>query len=219
MEVLYSGIFQYRVPQPPRVPSSQCTIDIVRYDNGVYCVMITEDKNNKGLSVTNVCDRIATQVYTKFLKNIPADRIVWLEHSPASRVHKAHIDLIQFQHSMQTKGAVSFTNPRWKRFFEASNIVPIEFLKTYGHILKGLSNAHMIFAIEDNNGYYWRVWANPEGFFIVSSNPSTAIPGSMLDAHGVTKVLKDNQHLFGPDIDIEEQFTAALMKGFLNKGL
>lgn len=77
----------------------------------------------------------------------------------------------------------------------------------------------MIFAIEDKSNYYWRIWANPEGFFIVSSNPSAALPDSMLDAHGITQVLKNSQYFFGHDIDIEGQFTAALMKGFLDKGL
>ncbi|MCL4537915.1 MAG: hypothetical protein M1610_10040 [Nitrospirae bacterium] len=218
MEVLYSGVFQYQIPQSPKVPLSQCTIDIVRYNNGVYCVIMSENKNNKGISVTNACDRIATQAYAKFLTNISPDKIVWLEHSPASRMHKAHLDLIQFQHTLK-EGTVSFTNPQWKRFSEASQIVPVDFLRNYGYILKELCNANMIFAIEDKSNHHWRVWANPEGFFIVSSNPAAALPDSMLDAPGVTVVLKSNAHLFGPDIDIEGQFTAALMSGFLNKGL
>lgn len=191
---------------------------MVRYDNGVYCVMMTENKKNKSLSVTNVCDRIATQVYARFFADIPADKIVWLEHSPASRMHKAHVDLIQFQHILK-KGIVLFTNPQWKRFFEASQIVPIDFLRNYGYTLKELCNANMVFAIEDKNNYYWRVWANPEGFFIVSSNTSAALPDSMLDAHGVVNVLKNSQHFFWPGVDIGEEFTAALMKGFLDKGL
>jgi hypothetical protein len=218
MDVLFSGTFQYQIPHPSRIHTGQCTIDIVRYDNGVHCVVMTESKKNKGLSVTNVCDRIATRVYARFLADIPADKIVWLEHSPAGRMHKAHVDLIQFLYTLK-EGAVSFTNPQWKRFFEASQEVPIDFLRNYGYMLKEFCNANMIFASEDKNSYYWRVWANPEGFFIMSSNPSAVIPDILLDAHGVTQVLKNNHHFFMPDIDIEEQFTAALMKGFLNKGL
>jgi hypothetical protein len=218
MDMLFSGTFQYQVPHPSRIHAGQCAIDIARYDNGVHCAMMTESKNNKGLSVTNICNRIATQVYARFLADISADKIVWLEHSPASRMHKAHVDIIQFQHTLQ-KGIVSFTTPQWKRFFEASQIVPIDFLRNYGYMLKELCNANMIFAIEDRSNYYWRVWANPEGFFIVSSNPSAALLDNMLDAHGVTQVLKNSQHFFEPDIDIEGQFTAALMKGFLDKGL
>lgn len=218
MKMLYSGTFQYRIPGYPKIPAGQCTIHIARYDNRVYCVIMTESKTNKGVSVTNACDRIATQVYAEFLTNIPADKIVWLEHSPAGRMHKAHVDLIQFQHTVK-EGTISFTNPQWKRFFEFSNIIPAEFLKTYSYILKELCNANMIFAIEDKSDYHWRVWANPEGFFIVSSNPSAVLPDIMVDAHGITRVLKNNHHFFMSDIDIEEQFTAALIKGFLNKGL
>lgn len=218
MDVLFSGTFQYQILHPSRIHTGQCTIDIVRYDNGVHCVMMTESKHNKGVSLTNICDRIATQVYAKFLADITADKIVWLEHSPASRMHKAHVDLIQFQHTLK-EGTISFANPQWKRFFEASQIVPTDFLKNYGYMLKKLCNANMIFAIEDKSNHHWHIWANPEGFFIMSSNPSVALPDSVIDAHGVTTVLKGNAYFFEPDIDIEEQFTAALIKGFLDKGL
>lgn len=228
LEILYSGDFQYTLTSVnPHGRTCLCAVDIVRYDNGAHCVMMAEHKKNQGISVTNACDRIATQLYARFLAAIPVEKIVWLEHCPAGRMHKAHLDLIQFQHDGPRAGPfpatemreVVFSNPRWKRFFESRHIAQAEFLKAYGYILKELCNAHMIFAVEDKSDYYWRVWANQEGFFIVSANPSAALPGCMLDVHGVSGALKENQHLFGSGSDMEEQFTTALMKGFLNKGL
>jgi len=217
VETIYSGAFNYRLSGiSPQVTDGRCIIDIVRYDNGIHCVMMTEDKKNKGISITGASDRIATQIYSAFLKDVPPDRIVWIEHTPASRTHKARIDVVQFQYHAKS---ASFTNPQWKSFFESSQVTPAEFLKKYGYVLKELCSAQMIFSIEDRKNHYWRVWAAAEGFFITSSNRSAKLTEKMLDAPGVIKTLKNNRKFFDPAMDIEERFTTALMKGFLNKGL
>lgn len=217
LKIIYSGAFNYRLSGiSPQVTDGRCIIDIVRYDNGIHCVMITEDKKNRGISITGASDRIATQIFAAFLKDTPPDRIVWLEHTPASRTHKARIDLVQFQYHAKS---ASFTNPQWKSFFESSQVTPAEFLKNYAYVLKELFNAQMIFAIEDKKNRYWRIWVAAEGFFIISSNRSAKLTEKMLDAPGVVETLKNNRKFFDSDMDIEEQFTTALMKGFLNKGL
>ncbi|HCZ11525.1 MAG TPA: hypothetical protein DHV16_04580 [Nitrospiraceae bacterium] len=217
LKTIYSGAFNYRPAGITQtISEGLCIIDIVRYDNGIHCVMMTEDTKNKGISITGASDRIATQIYAAFLKNTPQDRIIWLEHTPASRTHKARIDLVQFQYHAKS---ASFTNPQWKSFLESRRITPPEFLKNYGYILKELCNAQMIFAVEDRKNHYWRVWAAAEGFFIISSNRAAKITGEMLDAPGVVETLKNNRKFFDSDMDIEERFTTALMKGFLNKGL
>lgn len=227
MKVLYSGIFHYKLPSlPSKVSKSQCHIDIVQYDNGVCCVMMTEGKRSQGISVTNAGDRIATQIYVGSLRKMEADKIVWLEHCPSGRTHNAYIDLVQFQHDIRAAipggnelDTMVFSNPQWKRFFEAPHIMQMEFLNTYGYIIKELCNAQMVFAVEDKNDYFWRVWANQEGLMVMTATPSALLPRRVLDVHGVIEVLKNNQQFFGSDINLEEKFTTALMKGFLNKGL
>ena len=220
MKVIYSGTFQYKWPPvspiSPKIPAGQCTVDIVKYENGVYCVMMSESKDNRGVSVTGACDRIATQVHAEFLPEVAADTIVWLEHSPAGRTHRAYIDLVQFQCDVRKH---AFHHPQWKRFIESPRIVHLEFLENYGYVLKELRSAHLVFETEDRNGYHWRIWANREGFFAVSANPSAGLSRSLLDVEGVNAVLRENRQFFGASVDLEEQFTTALMKSFLNKGL
>ncbi len=225
METIYSGIFQYNIPgRSGKSSASRCFINIVKYDNGACCVMMIDDKRVKGVSVTMACSYIATQVYKKFLSTALPDKIIWLEHSPSNRMHNAHVDLIQFQHiDYKTDIAptgVEFLNPQWKRFIGSKKIVPDKFLETYEYVLKKLSKSTMmIFTAEDKNSYHWRVWANDEGFFIVSENPSAVIPSRLLHAQNVVMALQENRRLFDSEKDIGEQFTAALMKGFLDKGL
>lgn len=229
MKVLYRGKFLYSLmsapSSTPSLSAGSCIVYIVKFDNDVCAVMMTEDRNNSGPSVTNMCDRIATQVYRKYLSFTPPERIVWLEHSPGNRDHSAHIDLVQFAHHIQQTGSGpdkepphSFTNPQWKRFFEAPLIVPLEFIKLYSFILKELCSAALVFMAEDNKGYYWRVWANGEGFFIMSSNPLAELSKNLLDIKGVTALLIQNHALIGLP-DIEKAFTDALMKGFLSSRL
>ncbi len=226
MKVLYSGKFLY---SPTGAPSStsplsagSCIVNIVKFDNDVCAVMMTEDRNNHGPSVTNICDRIATQVYRKYLSLTPAEKMVWLEHSPGDRQHPAHIDLVQFAHEIQQAGSGpgkgpthAFIRPQWKRFFEAPIIVPLEFIMLYSFILEELCTAALVFIAEDRKGYYWRVWANGEGFFVMSSNPSAELSKSLLDIQGVTALLIQHHALIGLP-DIEKAFTDALMKGFLS---
>jgi hypothetical protein len=217
MKTIYSGTFEFRLPAASaKISSGNCGLDIVRYDNGIYCAMMTEDAHKKGISITGICDRIAAQVYKKFMNDMPPDRIIWLEHSSAGRSHKASVDLIQFQYNHKDG---LFTNPQWKRFFESKKLSGPEFLKDYGYILKNLSGAVMVLAIEDKKGYYWRIWANPEGFFIMSSNPSVKLPQDILDVGGVTRALEENKNFFAKAVRVAQEFTAALVKGFLNKGL
>ncbi len=229
MKELYSGKFLYSLSSgPSSTPSlfaGSCIVYIVKFDNDVCAVMMTEDMNNTGPSVTNMCDRIATQVYRKYLSFAPPDRIVWLEHSPGDKDHSAHIDLVQFAHEIQQTGpgpdrvpAHVFVRPQWKRFFEAPLIVPLEFIKLYSFILKELCSAALVFMAEDNKGYYWRVWANGEGFFVMSSNSMAELSKNLLDIKGVTALLIQNRALIGLP-DIEKAFTDALMKGFLSSRL
>lgn len=189
---------------------------------------MTEDKHNRGPSVTNACDRIATQVYYKWLYGARADKIVWLEHCPANRNYKGHIDLLQFRHEVSGGGkgiagqpenqVLVFTSPQWQRFFEAPLISPSAFLRDYSFILQELGAASMIFAVKDKKGYNWRVWANGSGFFIISANPSAALGKELLDINGVKAVLNDNHRLIAMP-EIEERFINAVMKGFLNDKL
>lgn len=226
MNVLYTGKFLYSPTSAssstPSLSEGSCMVDIVKFDNDVCAVMMTEDRNNPGPSITNICDRIATQVYRRYLSFTPAERIVWLEHSPGDRHHTAHIDLVQFITEIQQTGSGpdmgpthAFTRPQWKRFFEAPLIVPLEFIRLYSFILKELCSAALVFIVEDKKGYYWRVWANGEGFFVMSSNPSAALSQKLLDIQGVTALLIQHDALIGLP-DIEKAFTDALMKGFLS---
>lgn len=217
MKVRYSGLFHYKPsPLSPKVPVGICDVDIVEYDNKVCCAMITERKDNPGVSVTTVCDRIATELYSDFLADVPAGTVVWLEHYPASRGDRAHVDMVQFQ---LAAGAASFAHPHWLRLFEAKRIVPLEFMESYGNVLKELLGASLVFTVEDKDGYFWRVWANESGLVVLSSNPGAALPDRQLEANEVAQLLRENQKVLRSDAAVEEQFTTALMKGFLNRGL
>lgn len=227
VETLFSGPFRYSiVSTSTAVPEASCILDIVRYANGVCGVMMTEEKHNRGPSVTNACDRIATQAYHARLSDTQAEKIVWLEHCPASRNYKGHIDLLQFRletprnenniASRPDNDGFVFTSPRWQRFFESPRISsPLAFLRDYSFVLKELCTASMIFSVKDKKGYNWRVWANGSGFFIISANPSAVLGKEMLGINGVTAALKENSRLMDVP-EIGQRFTNALMKGFLN---
>jgi hypothetical protein len=81
---------------------SHCDIQI----NG-NVVIATELNSNKGTSVTNFAEYLATEICKKY--NIPMEKLVWIEH------YEAHgdYDLVTF-----TIDGDKFTSPKWTRISE-----------------------------------------------------------------------------------------------------
>jgi hypothetical protein len=228
MKVIYSGTFKFKAgPASLKSANYVCDIDLVEFDNEVRCVMFSERNDDKTISITNICDRMASLVYAEYLKGVPENRIIWLECYPFTRNGKAYIDLLQFDSEVVetegtgpgTSGTLRFYRPRWHRLFEAGRIDRMEFLKGHANTLKNLYKAQVIFELEDRDGYYWRVLAGIDGLFIITSNPAADAPDSSFDMPAMTEFIKGKSKFFDPGIDLEKRFTEELINGFLNKGL
>jgi hypothetical protein len=189
--------------------------------------MFSEKNDDKAVSITNVCDRVASLVYAEHLKGVPENRIVWLECYPFARNDKAYIDLLQFDTEVVetegtgpgTSGTFRFYRPRWHRLYESSNIDKMGFLQNHSTMLMNIYKAQVIFEVEDKEWHYWRVIAGLEGLFILTSNHVAAVPDRMFDVPGIIEFMKSKKKHFDPGVDLEQRFTDELISGFLNKGL
>ncbi|HTZ16860.1 MAG TPA: hypothetical protein VMB78_00315 [Dissulfurispiraceae bacterium] len=228
MKVNYSGVFHYKMGHFASKESTFfCGLDIVEYANEVRCVVLTERSENNALSITNVCDRIASQIYADHLSGVSENKIVWLEHYPAIRGNKAHIDLVQFDFEVVpsegtgpgTSGTLRFYHPRWYRLYEARHLDRIEFLGKHANLIQNLYRAQVIFEIEDKDGHCWRLVTGKEKLFVITSNLEAGIPDEGFDAKGMSELLGRKKKFFGDQVDIEQRFVDELVKGFLNKGL
>jgi hypothetical protein len=228
MKVIYSGTFRFKAgPASLKSANYMCDLDLVEYDNEVRCVMFSERNDDKTISITNICDRMASLVYAEYLPGVPENKIVWLECYPFTKNVKAYIDLLQFDSEVVetggtgpgTSGTLRFYRPRWHRLFESNNINRMEFLDVHANMLKNLYRAQVIFELEDKDGYNWRVLAGIDGLFVISSNPAAEAPDSRFDVPGMTEFIKGKGRYFDPGIDLEQRFTEELINGFLNKGL
>jgi len=88
---------------------SRCGLKIVR-ENDRVTVILTELPDNPGTSVTNCVEEIATQVYHRFLKGTPIDKIRWIEHYPPRGEWEETFDEVSFDWDGET-----FSHPRWRR--------------------------------------------------------------------------------------------------------
>ena len=228
MKVLYSGSFHYKIG---RLASKEaaffCDLEIIEYDNGMRCVVLTERNDNTALSISNVSDRIASQIYADYLSGVPENKIIWLEYYPPSRGNKAYIDLVQFDFEVvpsqgthpDTTGTLRFYHPRWHRLYESRNLDRNEFLADHANLIQNLYHAQVILELEDKEGHCWRVVTGRETLFIFSPNPEANLPDKGYDVPGINAILREKKRFFRPDIDLEQRFTDELVKGFLNKGL
>jgi hypothetical protein len=228
MKVVYSGPFHYKIGHFAAKESTFfCDLDIIEYDSGMRCVILTELSDNNTLSITNVCDRIASQIYADYLFGVAENRMVWLEHYPAIRGNKAHIDLVEFDYEVvptegtgpETSGTIRFYHPRWHRLVESRHLDRNEFMTAHANLVQNLYHAQVILDIEDKDGYCWRVVTGKEKLFVITSNPEAGVPDKGYDVKGIHELLRNKKGLFGPDSDIEQRFTDELVRGFLEKGL
>jgi hypothetical protein len=228
MKVIYSGVFKFKAGTAAhKIADYTCDLDLVEYENGVRCVVFSERNDEGAISITNVCDRMASLVYAEYLKGVPENKIIWLECYPFARSGKAYIDLLQFDSEVVetdgighgASGSLRFYRTRWHRLYESSRIDRIEFLEKHANLVQNLYKAQVIFEQDDRDGHYWRVIAGLDGLFLITSNPDASVPDSRFDVPGMTEYIREKKGYFDSGIDLEQRFTEELINGFLNKGL
>ena len=108
--------FTYEYGHPNELPLAKCNLEI--HDNLVIC---SERHDNKGPSVTNRAEVLATEICEKF--NITPRQLIWVEHYPENASKKyggtdeERYNLVFF--NMEGGGffdsdeKVKFYNPRW----------------------------------------------------------------------------------------------------------
>lgn len=88
---------------------SKCGLNIhMRDDRAV--VMLTELDDNRGTSVTNYIEYIATLIYRERLNGCPVESIRWIEHYPANGDKEETFDEVFFKWDGQR-----FVSPQWRR--------------------------------------------------------------------------------------------------------
>ncbi len=81
-------------------------------------MIATEVNENPGTSITNMAERLATEVTRTF--GLARDTLIWIEHYPARRVIGGRprlpesFDRVTFTHTPQ-----SFRSPQWRRISQA----------------------------------------------------------------------------------------------------
>lgn len=92
---------------------SKCEVQINVEQNGDIIsrvvVILTELPDNPGTSITNAFESIATEIYHRMLKDIPIERIEWIEHYLGTRYLGETYDRV----IMDWDGK-KFYSPRWK---------------------------------------------------------------------------------------------------------
>jgi hypothetical protein len=228
MKVIYSGTFKFRASAAAhKTADYACDLDLVEYDNEVRCGIFSESNDDSSISITNVCDRMASLVYAEYLRGVPENKIVWLECYPFPKTGKGYIDLLQFDSEVVetdgtghgASGTLRFYRTRWHRLFESKQINRMEFLESHANLVQNLYKAQVIFELEDKDGHYWRVVAGLDGLFLITSNPDAEAPDYSFDVPGMTEFIKGKSKYFDSCIDLEQRFTEELINGFLNKGL
>ena len=99
--------FDYKVPYN----AFPAFCDVRIYEGGSYgrlrVAILTELPDNTGMSVTNACEDIATELVR--LRGLTPGYTIWIEHYP-DRHHPESFDLITFE----WKGGVA-RSPDWRR--------------------------------------------------------------------------------------------------------
>jgi len=86
-----------------------CGLEIQPLADGRTLVICTELPENPGTSVTNFAEQLATLVVQQF--DIAPDKLVWIEHYPASASHGPNPDWdwVDFEFD-----GICFRHPEWR---------------------------------------------------------------------------------------------------------
>ena len=92
---------------------SKCGVEIIEDRNGQVTVIFTELLCNQGTSITNMIEKLATEIYYKYLSHKPVNDIRWLEHYPKDFFGGETYDEV----SLEWDGE-KFIRPKWKRIYK-----------------------------------------------------------------------------------------------------
>ena len=84
---------------------SGCGVEIVDVDGKTY-VILTEQPDNQGVSVTNAVEIIATAVYDQLFIDKPLNKVVWIEHYIEPEETYDEVTLFY--------NGAAFRQPQWK---------------------------------------------------------------------------------------------------------
>lgn len=91
---------------------SICGVELF-YSMGKNIIVFTELPENKGTSVTNAFELIATQYYNYKGLNKDEFPIIWIEHYPSSEDREETYDWVELDYNNH-----KFCNPNWKPMFK-----------------------------------------------------------------------------------------------------
>lgn len=84
--------YMYHFPHDSFRISGRCRVRIYKRKNGTHTVLLTETRNNHGEPMTTVCDRIATNLVSRWGLNPKTTQ--WIQHSlpdPGSATEFEHL--------------------------------------------------------------------------------------------------------------------------------
>lgn len=99
--------FFYRTPN--KTPG-ECLVDVLKRGDS-YVVVMTEVKDNPGMSITNAAAMLASQIFREFFGGVPFPLIRWVEYWPAEKGYPEHYDEVRFEHFDPVQQ--EFSIPRW----------------------------------------------------------------------------------------------------------
>jgi len=89
---------------------SKCQYEIEKLDEDKVKVTLTELVDNKGTSITNMYEQIATEIYQKHLSSIYVENITWVEHYIGEGIFEETFDEVFLKWN-----GTNFHSIEWKR--------------------------------------------------------------------------------------------------------
>jgi hypothetical protein len=106
MQLLHDYFYRFP-PEHPRI-AGRCRVRIYKSQNGTRTVLLSELSNNPGESITTACERIATDLATRWDFNPKSTH--WIQHDPAHDDLPEQFDQLKF---MWDNAKVA-SHPEWQ---------------------------------------------------------------------------------------------------------
>lgn len=115
MQKVLDTVFDFPLPSPP---GSKCRLRIFCEEGGQTVVIASQIPGNRGISITNAIEEVATKVVRVYLECFSSlnREPIWVQHYPPGSLSLEKEDLVHLVTFNQLAGIL--TKPRWTRVTE-----------------------------------------------------------------------------------------------------
>jgi hypothetical protein len=92
---------------------SCCGLELRVNRNNTVTVILTELRDNPGITLVYLIEHVTTLIYNEYLRDIPVESIIWVKHKPRMPEGDKSAPEESYDQALLVWNGETFNSPRW----------------------------------------------------------------------------------------------------------